>query len=379
MRVLARSLTGGRTPHAFLLEGPAGVGKRTAARALAAALLCGARDGDAAGQGGLFGDASPAPAADACGQCDSCRLFAGEQHPDHQRIYRGLHKLHPDRSVRTSRGHFVTVDVIRHFLLEPAALSPSVSQRRVFTIEDAERMNEAAQNALLKTLEEPPGPVSLVLITTSADRLLATIRSRCQRVGFGLLPPDFVAEALQARTGVDEQAAVTLARLAEGRLGVALQWQAADVLVVLERVAALLLAHDPHDPERFAKEGLALASELVERVSDATEDEDEDDAATGSAAQRQGLTLFFALLAALFRDALVRQTGGAAAESLLAARTCADQTLRLADRYASLDACQAAIHAIATSETLLDRNVAPQLVLEHCAVALTRPEAPLRL
>jgi DNA polymerase-3 subunit delta' len=205
LSIVRRALAGGRTHHAHLFEGPPGVGKELAGRALAAGLLC--------------EDPQRRPEADACGECRACKLFAAGNHPDFHLIHRGLHKLHPDRSIRAGKGLFLAVDVIRHFLIEPSSSSPALGQRRVFLIRDAERMNEGAQNALLKTLEEPPGSGCLILVTSSAERLLPTIRSRCQRVSFDLLPPDYVQARLRELAGVEPGAARTLAAVSQGRLG----------------------------------------------------------------------------------------------------------------------------------------------------------------
>ena len=201
--ILRRALGSGRTHHAYLFDGPAGVGKELTARALVR---------------GCCVRMTAAPAdADACGQCWPCRLLTTENHPDFHLIHRGLHKLHPDRAVRQRKGLFLGVDLIRHFLIEPAAMKPAQGRRRVFLIRDAERMNEEAQNALLKTLEEPPGTACLILVTASALRLLPTIRSRCQVVPFALLPTDFVSGELAARLGLSSADARALAALAGGR------------------------------------------------------------------------------------------------------------------------------------------------------------------
>jgi DNA polymerase-3 subunit delta' len=296
-------------------------------------------------------------------------LFSADQHPDFQRIYRGLHKHHPDRSVRSSRGLFIGVDVIRHFLLDPANLTPNVSPRRVFLIEQAERMNESAQNALLKTLEEPPGRTNLILVTTSAERLLPTIRSRCQRVSFGLLPPEFVKTELENRTDANGPAADTLARISGGRLGAALHWHAADLLTQLAALADLLIKRDAHDPEGFGKALIAIGDPMAAQLAAAEQEqpEDKDESTAGSDNQRDALKLLFALIAELYRDALLRQTVDS--DALLHILTCTAQTEQLATRVAD-EQCQNAIDAALQAERLLDRNVAAQLVCERLAVAL---------
>ena len=368
LSIVRRALASGRTHHAYLFEGPQGVGKELAARALAARLLCDAPDRQ--------------PDADACGECQACRLFAAGNHPDFHLIHRGLHKLHPDRSIRTSKGLFLAVDVIRYFLIEPASTSPNLGVRRVFLIRDAERMNEGAQNALLKTLEEPPGSACLILVTWSAERLLPTIRSRCQRIPFDLLPPDYVQEQLQALAGVEPSSARTLAAIAQGRLGAALQWHRIGLLTALAQVSNGLTAGLVSEPERFAKALLEIARELAIRtIEDAKIDTDEppynDDETAPSRSGpktietdqlREALKLVLLLIAAIYRDALIV---GSAGDSGLQALPPELGAVNALARAADADQLAERIQAVATAERMLDRNVTPQLACEHLAIALS--------
>jgi DNA polymerase III delta' subunit len=350
--ILRRALAVDRMHHAYLFDGPAGVGKELTARGLAALLLC-ARPGD----------------ADACGTCPSCQLFATDNHPDFHLIHRGLHKQHPDRSVRASKGLFLAVDLIRHFLIEPASMKPAHGRRRVFVVRDAERMNEGAQNALLKTLEEPPGSAVLILVTASAARLLPTIRSRCQRIPFELLPIEFVASELAGRTDLSPASAQSLAALSDGRLGVALHWHQIGLLDQLAAVDDALQSRGTHDATAFAEMLVQSATTLGQAVLE--DQSDEEEAPTRSRggksvptdALRDALKLVLMLLATRYRDALVAAVG-------------AGDLVRLAPATGGLgltadpphaDEALAAIHE---AERNLDRNVAPQLVLERLAVAL---------
>jgi DNA polymerase-3 subunit delta' len=229
--------------------------------------------------------------ADACGNCASCRLLARGNHPDFHLIERRLHKLHPDRTIRAGKGLFLVVDVIRTFLIEPAGTKPAVSSRRVFLVDEAERMNEGAQNALLKTLEEPPGQTCLILVTSSAERLLPTIRSRCQRVAFGLLPPEFVARQLGQRLNLPAADAEALARLAGGRLGAALRWHRAGLLDAAQEAAQSIARLERGGVTRFSQEliesGTALAARLAQADSQQehhVEGEDAEDSGQARAA-----------------------------------------------------------------------------------------------
>ncbi|WP_460427549.1 DNA polymerase III subunit delta' [Azotobacter armeniacus] len=138
-----------RHAHAYLLHGPAGIGKRALAERLAARLLC----------------QSPA-GLEACGQCKSCRLLQAGSHPDH-------FLLEPEEADKAIR-----VDQVRE-LVEFVVQTAQLGGRKVVLLEPAEAMNLNAANALLKSLEEPSGESVLLLISHQSSRLLPTIRSRC--------------------------------------------------------------------------------------------------------------------------------------------------------------------------------------------------------
>jgi len=368
--IIRRALTSGRTHHAYLFEGPEGIGKQTAGQALAARLLC-----------------DTPQDADACIQCQSCRLLAAGNHPDFHLIHRGLHKFHPDRSIRASKGLFIAVEVVRHFLIQPATTTPSLGRCRVFLIREAQRMNEQAQNALLKTLEEPPGQARLILVTASASRLLPTIRSRCQRVAFDLLPPAFVEQQLVAGAGVDAATARTLAGLAQGRLGTALRWHRVGLPVALGEVGDCLAQRFHALPQDFAATLVEIANGLATRAvellgDDADEgavpENSEDSAgptvskATGKTIPtddfRDALKLVLMLIAAVYRDALVVQTR--LAERLRHLPPELDVVERLAADL-SMEQLETCIKAAAEAEWMLDRNVAPKLACERLAIALS--------
>lgn len=362
--ILRRALGSGRTHHAYLFDGPEGVGKELAARALAARLLC--------------EDQTLAPDADACGQCPACHLMASDNHPDFHLIHRGLHKLHPDRAIRAAKGLYLVVDLIRHFLIQPAGMKPTMGRRRVFLVRDAQRMNEQAQNALLKTLEEPPGSACLILVTSSAARLLPTIRSRCQRIPFDLLPPDFVTDELTARLGLSRADGQVLARLADGRLGVALRWHRIGLLSALDTIGERLDSLSASDPESFGKALVETATGLATRSMEAygqaaAADSEEQGGTRNPAARtvptdelRDALKLVLLLIAALHRDALVVRTGAEALRNVPAQQRRVDH-LAAENPLDHLDAC---LNAVSDAERMLDRNVAPQLACEHLAVAL---------
>ncbi len=184
---LKRSIAANRVAHAYLFEGPGGSGRRTTALALIQALFC----------------HQPA-AGDACGGCSSCRKLESGNHPD-------LHLLAPLPDKRD-----ISIEQVRE-LQQSLYLRPFEANRKACLIEPAERMNEKSANALLKTLEEPPGHAIIILLTLQADQLLATIRSRCQHLRFSHLDDDLVA-ALLIQQGMDAKKAAVLAPLAEGSM-----------------------------------------------------------------------------------------------------------------------------------------------------------------
>jgi DNA polymerase-3 subunit delta' len=182
-------------PHALLLVGPRSVGKTTLAVDLAASLLCTAGD----------------PAVRPCRGCRACRLVDAGHHPD-------VHRLAPDGA-----GGMIGIDAVRALITELALLAAEGGER-VAIIESAHRLTDDAQNALLKTLEEPPSGVTLILCAEDEDRLLPTIHSRAARIRLGTLSPRNIEGLLVERGDADAPLANRLARLAEGRPGLAIAY-----------------------------------------------------------------------------------------------------------------------------------------------------------
>ena len=192
---LRRLLAQGRLPHALLLTGPEGVGKKLLGRVLAAAVLC----------------EHPVEGAP-CGLCPSCRAMESASHPDY-------YELTPE--VRGKGTKIIRIEAIRE-LTELAARYPVMSDRRVLLLDEVDLMNEPAANSLLKTLEEPPGEVTFILVTSARSALLDTIISRCMPLAFGVLSKEDIVSAL-VRQGASGHQAAELAALSDGSLGRALQ------------------------------------------------------------------------------------------------------------------------------------------------------------
>lgn len=191
-RILQSAMVSGRIHHAWIFHGPAGVGKMTTAVAFAAALL------DPTTGAGLMGGSEVAPETGSTVQ----NLVRQGNHPDLHVITKELAVLSRDKQVRDGKQTSIAREVLDEFLLEPAAKTRVVSGEsrmgKVFIIDEAEMVTPAVQNILLKTLEEPPSGTAIILVTSNEDRLLATVRSRSQRVGFTTLDDKQMDQWLKA-------------------------------------------------------------------------------------------------------------------------------------------------------------------------------------
>src|SRR5690606_4650358 len=118
-------------------------------------------------------------------------------HPDLHVVTKELARYSEDRSTRERKLTQIPVDVLRTELIEPVYRAAQMGHGKVFIVDEAELLNDAGQNAMLKTLEEPPAGTTIILVTSIQDRLLPTIRSRCQRVAFVPLPDSVVSRWLQ--------------------------------------------------------------------------------------------------------------------------------------------------------------------------------------
>ena len=225
----------GTLPPSLIFAGPEGVGKRTAAVALAQLLNCAAPV-----------QATGRAAPDACGACASCT-----------RIARGVHA--DVLVIEPGENGSIRIDAVRE-AIERAAYRPFEGRRRVVIVDSADAMVSEAQNALLKTLEEPPPASMFVLVTSRPDVLLITVRSRCQRLRFGPLAPGEVAEVLRTAHGWEPAAAHAAASVSDGSVGAALEGASADFLEAREAARRLLeTAAASADPRRRLEAGRHLA------------------------------------------------------------------------------------------------------------------------
>jgi DNA polymerase-3 subunit delta' len=307
---LRRAWVAGRLPQAFCFAGPSGVGKRTAALALAQAVNCVAPVVGAAG------------ATDACGACLACGKIGRGRHPD-------VVEVRPEAKT------VITIDQIRE-VAGRATLRPYEGRRPVWILDPADLMQEPAANALLKTLEEPAGASLFVLVTAAAGALLPTILSRCQVVRFDPLGEAPLREIL-TRHGRTPEDAAAAAALSGGSA---------------ERALGLDVAEARERRDRLVSQVWAALDSPVAILDRAAE----------LARDRAGLEAALSILTGFTRDLAVAKVGGGPAALVNADRQA--ETGRLAAGYplsAILDIFAAQVEA----HRALARHANPRLTAER--------------
>lgn len=191
LETLRAALVNRRLHHAYLFVGPEGVGKRTIGLALAQAVHCGQMDNDF------------------CGQCVNCLRIQSGNHPD-------VRVIEPAAGRKE-----ISIQQIR--TIEKELNFRAFSGKKIALIDPATLMNLPAQNALLKTLEEPPPESLLILVASNTGGLLPTLRSRCLRIAFGPLPRDVIAGYLSEKQTMERDNAQLIAAMSRGSLGAALE------------------------------------------------------------------------------------------------------------------------------------------------------------
>jgi DNA polymerase III subunit delta' len=367
----AREPAAGMT-HAWLLTGPPGSGRSTAARAFAAALQC--------PEGG-------------CGHCKACLT--------------ALSGAHADVSLIATEHVQLRVDDVRP-LITLAQRSPSGGRWRVIVIEDADRLNDSSGNVLLKAVEEPPPRTVWLLCAPSADDVLTTIRSRCRRVGLRIPPVEDVAALLTRRDGADPAVAAFAARAAQSHIGLARRLalddgariRRRDVLRLpskLRSVGAAVLAAG-HLVEVAAEESKAATTErdAVERASllhslgaeglstlppavrAQVRQLEENQKRRATRAQRDVLDRSLVDLLSLYRDVLVLQLGACAAsggsQGVQLVNAELSEILWSEARASTPTATLRRMEAIGQARERIEANVSPLLAVEALMVQL-RPAA----
>jgi len=211
LEILRLALGNGRLHHAYLFVGPEGVGKRAVALALAKAIHCRETKNDY------------------CDRCPDCARIQAGNHPD----VRLVHTLEDKKEI--------SIKQVRELEKELNFRSFS-GKRKIAIIDPATLLNASSQNALLKTLEEPPQNSLIVLVAPNAGALLPTLRSRCLRISFGPLARDEVARYLMSKEGISQDDASLRAALSMGSLGAAIKFDKDELLEKRRSWAALLLS-----------------------------------------------------------------------------------------------------------------------------------------
>lgn len=327
---IARAIARDTFPPSVLLSGPEGVGKRLAAIAIAEAVNClQPRKGD-----GDF-------AIDGCGTCAVCR-----------RIGRGIF---PDVVVvepPDSASGAITVDQVRE-VVEQAAYRPFEARRRIVIIDDADAMAPQAQNALLKTLEEPPSSSQFILVAERPGLLLDTVRSRCPQLRFGLVTVPVIVDLLTSRHGIEPRLARASAASAGGSIGRALR-SASGELAASRDVAVHLL------------ESVASARDVRGRLEGARAFTAGSGSKRAPAAGRAEVRRRLRLVATLLRDA---EVAAAKADAPLANADLDERVRTLSATYGGKRGLRA-FRAVNEAMDALDRNVSPKTVADWVACRL---------
>lgn len=319
LELVARAAVRGTLPPSLIFAGPEGVGKRMVALALAQVLNC--------------LQLEKTSGSDACGKCVSCKRIARKVHAD-------VLILEP------SETGTIKIDQVRE-AIERSAYRPFEGRRRVVIIDNAEALNAEAQNALLKTLEEPPAASTFVLVTSRPDMLLPTVLSRCQRLRFGRLAPAEIADVLMRDHEYVEADAHAAASLSDGSVGRALEGATDEFVDAREAAASLLESVAPApDPRRRLSGAKALVG------------------SAGGGSDRDELARRLCALSSIIRDL-------GALLSRADERCLANGDLRpLLERLRkSFDADRAlrAFSAVDRALAALDRNASPKIVADWLA------------
>lgn len=231
---LQRSIRNQRNRHAYLITGTPGIGKMRLAHAFARALNC------------THDDVAARP----CGECRSCKLIYSGNHPD---------MLYSERDERTGR---LKIDTLRD-LMRLLALKPFDSRYRIAILEGFDRADPRAQDAMLKTVEEPPPHAVLLLLAESTENIMPTIVSRCQVINLRPVPASEIA-AFLGMHGADEEHADLLARLSSGRIEWALEALKNDVIME-ERADMLNMLNEVIYSKRVRRFEIAADLEKIAR------------------------------------------------------------------------------------------------------------------
>lgn len=311
VKLLNRALESDRLAHGYLFTGPDGVGKTTAARAMAAALFCQQEKEHSSAH---------------CGTCPGCLKFSTDNHPDFLHI--------------TPHGATIKIDQVRE-LKKALSFPPLEAGYRITLIEDIHTMRREAANSLLKLLEEPPPGNILLLTSDEAEQLLPTITSRCQVIPFFSLPFNLTAEIIQNNEpGLTMEKAAFLASLTNGCPGLAKSFDTEELLKLRKEIIQKLLAQLTDEAEEV-ETALVLAAKAADL--------------------KDGLEALLDLLRFFFKEAMIARLQNSIRES--GSSELDNEIMRARERW-NLQELSDKVDAVDYAEQTLARNCNKGLVCE---------------
>jgi len=334
LSLLSRAMANGSLPPSMLFSGPDGVGKGLVARAVAETLNC-----TAPRRGGGSSDArlNPDLEIDACGACPACRRIARGIHADVLRIQPG-------------ETGSIKIEQVRE-AIDRTIYRPFEGARRVTIVNDADALMPAAQNALLKTLEEPPASSVFILVTARPDSLLPTVRSRCSQIRFARLSPSEVAAVLERDHKYTKREALAVAAAAGGSVGHALDVEAGELADARSDARQLLQAARAKSDARTRVE---RARDLVKGSGPVT-------------SEREYLGARLQALSSLARDLGILATR--ADEHLLSNVDLQSELKELSPAFDGERALQL-FAAVDRAQDALERNVSPKVIADWLALQI---------
>lgn len=312
VRGLENALKNDRVGHAYIFSGPTGIGKKTVAGLFAEMLICDSTE-----------------LSKPCGSCQACRLFSSGANPDFRLV--------------KARGASIGVDEIRE-IQGDVAIKPMYSKRKVYIIEDADNMTVQAQNCLLKTLEEPPSYVVLILTAANYDSLLETIRSRSQRLSFKKNTHAQVRQVLTEKYGHEAGGIEFAIAYADGIIGTALNLVGTEEFIALREKTFETV-------NRIKNSGLSAVFTLFGFFEENKEEFD----------------VILDMMTMFYRDMLVaRETGN---EKILINSDKRDMIFNNAQKYSPRQLV-AGIRQIEAARRAVKQNANFQLAVEHMLISL---------
>lgn len=373
MALFQAAIASGRLHHAWIFHGPQGVGKFTVAAWLAKLLLCHTPESN------LTGELSP------CTHCESCRLFGqispgkaadasttpqravdkkvadddtslSSAHPDYHVITKELARYSDDASTRSRKLMNIPVEVLRTELLQRVYLAAQLRHRKVFIVDEAQLIGIEGQNALLKTLEEPPADTHIILVTSSEDKLLPTVRSRCQRLAFGPVPQEVIepwmAQHMPELSSSDREWVMSFADGSIGRISFARKY---NLFAWYQEVLGKV---DQTVNGRPSAELGTLMTKLIDDLAKTWVDLH--DNASKEAANKMAAGLMFTMIAQHARRAIAYSAPRLPLDDPTSAEAIMQPWLNVID-------------SLTRAERELSSNVNMGLVMDHLVAMLARP------